>query len=232
MATVRFAKTGYAEMYPTKMSMSFVFKCKSSENASDSLSELLEVVSSFNKIAEEECCSIFSKNLKITRGGIRTVAVYNTADVNKGTRVLKEKEFSHYESIQTVYITTDLNIDILVSLLGRVIDNENLFTYNYSFGVSDEEWVSLKNKSVRDAYNKGIDFCNYLKTLQDWAYGYRIDDMSLEDLSFYERDMACASKSSNFENSLTSKKTVLIKECIDVEKVKASSKIKFEVDFR
>lgn len=158
--------------------------------------------------------------------------MYNTADVNKGTRVLKEKEFSHYESIQTVYITTDLNIDILVSLLGRVIDNENLFTYNYSFGVSDEEWVSLKNKSVRDAYNKGIDFCNYLKTLQDWAYGYRIDDMSLEDLSFYERDMACASKSSNFENSLTSKKTVLIKECIDVEKVKASSKIKFEVDFR
>jgi hypothetical protein len=232
MATVRFAKTGYAEMYPTKMGMSFVFKGKSSENASDSLAELSEVVSSFNKIAEEECCSIFSKNLKITRGGIRTVAVYNTADVNKGSRVLKEKEFSHYESIQTVYITTDLNIDILVSLLGRVIDNENLFTYNYSFGVSDEEWVSLKNKSVRDAYNKGIDFCNYLKTLQDWAYGYRIDDMSLEDLSFYERDMACASKSSNFENSLTSKKTVLIKECINVEKVKASSKIKFEVDFR
>lgn len=99
MATVRFAKTGYAEMYPTKMSMSFVFKGKSSENASDSLAELSEVVSSFNKIAEEECCSIFSKNLKITRGGIRTVAVYNTADVNKGTRVLKEKEFSHYESI-------------------------------------------------------------------------------------------------------------------------------------
>lgn len=232
MAIVRFAKIGYAEMYPTKMNMSFVFKGKSSENASDSLAELSEVVSSFNKIAEEECCSIFSKNLKITRGGIRTVAVYNTADVNKGSRVLKEKEFSHYESIQTVYITTDLNIDILVSLLGRVIDNENLFTYNYSFGVSDEEWVSLKNKSVRDAYNKGIDFCNYLKTLQDWAYGYRIDDMSLEDLSFYERGMACASKSSNFENSLTSKKTVLIKECIDVEKVKASSKIKFEVDFR
>lgn len=44
--------------------------------------------------------------------------------------------------------------------------------------------------------------------------------------------MACASKSSNFENSLMSKKTVLIKECIDVEKVKASSKIKFEVNFR
>lgn len=233
MATVRFTKIGYAEMYPTKMNMFFVFKGVGKESSSDSLLKLSEVVSSFVKIAEEECCAVFSKNLEINKGSIKTTAVYNTVEIGKDGRITKGRELSHYESTQAVLLTTDINIDIMISLLGRVVDNENLVSYNYSFGITEEERVSLKNESVKDAYDKGISFCNYLKSLLDWSYGYKIDDMSFDDANVYGSiDRVGASKSSNFEDAFMNKDVTNLKESINVENVEVSSKIKFTADFR
>ena len=73
------------------------------------------------------------------KGSIRTTAVYNTVEIGKDGRITKGRELSHYESTQAVLLTTDINIDIMISLLGRVVDNKNLVSYNYSFGITEDE---------------------------------------------------------------------------------------------
>lgn len=230
MPIVKFSESGFAKMHPTKMNIFCTFKSKSStdEEASDSLVELSEVVSDFTKLVEEECCAIFSKALNIEKSSIRTSAVYNSVENLTSGRKAITKEFSHYESVQSVSISTDINVSILVSLLGKVLDNPYLVSYNYSFSVSDEERAELKSIAISKAYNKGVELCKYLQELQGADY-YTISDMHINERVgsdmriFGER----AEKGANFNNAFSSKDMILIEDCIDVKDVCESSVIDF-----
>jgi hypothetical protein len=216
-------------MHPTKMNIICTFKSKSSadEEASDSLVELSEVISNFTKLAEEECCAIFSKALNIEKSSVRTSAVYDSVENFKDGRKMITKEFSHYESVQSVNVSTDINVPILVSLLGKVLDNPYLVSYNYSFSVSDEERAELKSIAIGKAYNMGEELCKYLQNLQGADY-YTISEMCISDERVGVEKCATGA---NFNNAFSLKDMLLVEDCIDVKDVCVSSVIDFCVDF-
>ena len=230
MTTVMFSEVGEAKKAPTMMDIVCTFRSKSfeDEEASVSLVELSDIVSKFISTAEEECCSLFSKNCRITTDNIRTSAVYSMVEVQKENRKVKEKVFSHYESVQNVKIHTDLNKSVLVTLLGRVIENPNLVSYNYSFSLSEDDMKKLNDEAIEDAYNKAVRKCELVKKLTG-SSSYSIANMDFSGKGSYFGDRAC--KSANFDNSLSNKDILLIEDNIVVSDVVDYVNLAFTAEF-
>lgn len=230
MTTVMFSEVGEAKKAPTMMDIVCTFRSKSfeDEEASVSLVELSEIVSKFISVAEEECYSLFSKNCKITTDNIRTSAVYNMVEVQKENRKVKEKVFSHYESVQNVKIHTDLNKSVLVALLGRVIDNPNLVSYNYSFSLSEDGMKKLNDEAIKDAYSKAVRKCELVKKLTG-SSSYSIVNMDFSGKGSYFGDRAC--KSASFDSSLSNKDILLIEDNIVVPDVTDCVNLAFTAEF-
>lgn len=230
MTTVMFSEVGEAKKAPTMMDIVCTFRSKSfeDEEASVSLVELSEIVSKFTAVAEKECCSLFSKNCKITTDNIRTSAVYSMVEVQKDGRKVKERVFSHFESVQNVKIHTDLNKGILVSILGRVIDNPNLVSYKYSFSLPEGDMKKLNDEAIADAYNRAVRKCELIKKLTGGS-SYSITNMDFSGKGSYFGERAC--KSASFDNSLSDKDILLIEDNIVVPDVTDYVNLAFTAEF-
>lgn len=218
-------ETGVAKAMPSRMGISCVFK-ECSKDASNSIVTLSEGVASY---VSDITNLLGDRVIDVVKNKIITRDCHKTVEKSKGalTKITeKESIFSHYESSQTIYIESAIDLDMLILVLSRLVEDTMISSYYFNFDVSKKEREVLKESAIRNAYLKACQKAELFVELNK-AKDYSIDFVDT-NVNSGNHSRFCKEASILGETALVNNLTV-VKENIDVKCIEIFESVDFNI---